>query len=186
MKYNWHHFSGLDWDETTRTKGIFKILGDGKDWADDVSKEHGNYDYLIFTDIDYSNAEVREDVKNWVQWLGGQLPISGLRLDAAKHYSRAFLKEFIHHIRETVGPNWFLVAEYWKGEVDVLLDYLKAMEHLVSLFDVPLVHRFSDISRMKGADMRKVFTETLVKREPAYAVVSSLMLVIERRVLTFG
>lgn len=48
LKYHWKHFSGVDYDSRKKEHGIFKFVGDGKrnDWAHDVSKELGNYDYL--------------------------------------------------------------------------------------------------------------------------------------------
>ncbi|KAK2742611.1 hypothetical protein FQN55_007730 [Onygenales sp. PD_40] len=144
MKYHWFHFTGVDYDAKSRKKGIYKQ--------------------------DYSNQEVREDVKNWAEWIGGQLPLGGLRLDAVKHYSVGFLKELIGHAKQTVGPHWFFVAEYWKAEVRELLEYLGKTEYLVSLFDAPLVRRFSEISRSEGADLRKVFDGSLVKYERKHAV----------------
>ncbi|KAL2382459.1 hypothetical protein RJZ90_003245 [Blastomyces dermatitidis] len=162
---------GVDYNARNKKTGIYKIMGpDTKDWARDVSKENGNYDYLMFANLDYSHPEVREDVLKWIQWIGDQLPIAGLRLDAVKHYSAGFLKEFIGHVQRTVGPGWFLVAEYWKVEVRELLEYLGRMDYLVSLFDAPLVHRFSQISRTAGADLRRVFEGTLVKYEQKHAV----------------
>ncbi|OAX84201.1 hypothetical protein ACJ72_01433 [Emergomyces africanus] len=172
MKYHWYHFSGVDYDAHNNKKGIYKILDpdNNKDWARDVSKENGNYDYLMFANLDYSHPEVREDVLKWIQWMGKQLPLAGLRFDAVKHYSAGFLKEFIVNARRTVGPGWFFVAEYWKAEVRELLDYLGRMDYLVSLFDAPLVRRFSEVSRTEGADLRKVFEGSLVKYERKHAV----------------
>jgi alpha-amylase len=48
MKWNWTHFTGVDYDSRKKDHGVFKFVGDGKrsDWAHDVSKELGNYDYL--------------------------------------------------------------------------------------------------------------------------------------------
>ena len=48
LEYNWKHFSGVDYDSRTKDHAIFKLIAKGKrsDWADDVSKELGNYDYL--------------------------------------------------------------------------------------------------------------------------------------------
>lgn len=120
--------------------------------------------------MDYSNVEVQNDVKNWIEWLGAQFKLKGLRLDAVKHYSRAFLKEFIRHIRTTVGKDWFLVAEYWTGDVSILLNYYNQMEGLVSLFDAPLAERFSLFAK-EGQDMRKIFDKSFVKIHPQKAVV---------------
>jgi len=49
--------------------------------------------------------------------------------------------------------------------------YLQRMGHKFSLFDVPLVYNFSQISRTENADLTKVFEGTLVKYEPVNAVV---------------
>nr|UIX27107.1 NFAmy13B [uncultured fungus] len=170
MKYHWHHFSGIDYNAIDNKNAIYKVVGPNKGWATDVSKENGNYDYLMFGDLDYSNPEVRQDVMNWGEWIGKELPLSGMRLDAVKHYSLSFQKQFVDHLRQTFGPHWFVVAEYWRGVPGELLDYLQKMDHKVALFDVPLVYRFSNFSRTEGADLRKIFDDTLVKYKPQHAV----------------
>lgn len=60
MKWDWTHFTGVDYDSRTKDHGIFKFGTDGRgkrgDWASDVSKELGNYDYLyvdLSIHIDY-------------------------------------------------------------------------------------------------------------------------------------
>ncbi|KAL3492855.1 glycoside hydrolase superfamily [Aspergillus germanicus] len=170
LKYNWSHFSGVDWDDIRKENAIFKITGTDKGWATDVSNENGNYDYLMFSDVDYSNLGVQRDVLHWGHWITTQLPLSGMRLDAAKHYSATFQKLFINKLREQQGEKFFFVGEYWKGEVDVLLEYLEKMEHQLSLFDVPLVEQFSRISLTEGADMRRIFEGSLVEQRPEHAV----------------
>ncbi|KAL2818360.1 glycoside hydrolase superfamily [Aspergillus granulosus] len=170
LKHNWSHFSGVDWDDSRKENAIFKISGPNKGWATDVSNENGNYDYLMFSDLDYSNPEVQSDVVRWGHWITTQLPLSGMRLDAAKHYSTAFQKTFIKELRESQGEQFFFVGEYWKSEINVLLDYLERMEYQLSLFDVPLLDRFSKISLTKGADMRRIFEGTLVQNRPEHAV----------------
>ncbi|KAI9038708.1 alpha-amylase [Aspergillus affinis] len=170
MKYSWHHFSGVDWDQMHRRNGIYKILGPNKGWADDVSKENGNYDFLMFADLDYCDPEVQDDVLNWATWIASQLPLSGMRLDAAKHYSWGFQATLIDHLRATFGPRFFVVGEYWKGEVEPLLEYLEQTEYKMSLFDAPLVERFSSISQTRKADLRDIFDGTLVECQPSHAV----------------
>ncbi|KAL4861020.1 hypothetical protein BDV12DRAFT_208459 [Aspergillus spectabilis] len=170
LRYNWSHFSGVDWDENRKENAIFKISGPNKGWATDVSDENGNYDYLMFSNLDYSNPEIREDVLQWGYWITTQIPLSGMRLDAVKHYSASFQKEFIEKLREHLGETFFFVGEYWKAEIDVLMEYLERMEYQLSLFDIPLLDRFSAMSRTEGADMRQVFMSTLVQRSPDHAV----------------
>ncbi|OJJ63867.1 hypothetical protein ASPSYDRAFT_139015 [Aspergillus sydowii CBS 593.65] len=170
MNYHWPHFNGVDWDNIRQEKAVFKTRGHDKGWATDVSKENGNYDYLMFANLDHSNPEVRDDVLHWASWITTQLPLSGMRLDAVKHYSAEFQRAFIEELRGRWGEKFFFVGEYWSSKINILLDYLERMDHQLSLFDVPLVDRFSVISRTKGADMRRIFDGTLVQRSPDHAV----------------
>lgn len=156
MQYHWQHFNGIDWDDSRKKDAIYKVAAPGKDWAKDVSTENGNYDYLMFANLDYSNAEVQEDVLNWGRWIATELPLCGMRLDAAKHYSRAFQSRFIHHMRNEFGQSFEFVAEYWQRESEVLLEYLEKMDHQVNVFDSTLVERFSVISRLQKGDLRRV------------------------------
>lgn len=47
FEWGFEHFTGVDWDQKSQTKGVFRILGDDKNWAQDVDKENINYDYLM-------------------------------------------------------------------------------------------------------------------------------------------
>ena len=171
MRWNKNHFSGTDYDQKTKTNGVYRFLGrEKKGWAKDVDSELGNYDYLMFADVDYSNPEVRQDVFYWVQWLSRQVKLSGLRLDAIKHYSEDFVRDFIQYIDRTVGPDWFIVGEYWKDDIDVLCGYIDRVGTRISLFDVPLVSNMSRISMARKGDLRKIFKGTLALRKPANAV----------------
>ncbi len=111
QKYDWPHFSGADYNAANGKTAIYKILGDNKGWSPFVDREKGNYDYLMFADLDYMNPEVRDDVKRWGEWIGKEARIKGIRFDAVKHFSENFLKEFIQHLDRTVGEGWFLVGE---------------------------------------------------------------------------
>lgn len=176
MKYHWRHFSGLDWDQSREEKAIYKIDGPGKGWADDVSKENGNYDFLMFADLDYSNLEVRQDVLRWSEWIGDQLGIRGMRLDAAKHYSAGFQRELIDRLRARFGQDFFFIGEYWSTELKTLVKYLEIMGYRLSLFDVPLMETFSKKSQVKAADLRTIFGDTLVASKPEHAIVGFLRL----------
>jgi alpha-amylase len=106
QKYHWYHFSATDYDDRSKENGLYKIQGEGKHWADDVDTEHGNYDYLMFADIDFSHPEVADDVKNWGVHVAKELKLKGFRFDAIKHYSEAFLADFIHHLDQHGGEGW--------------------------------------------------------------------------------
>ncbi|PSR92274.1 alpha-amylase-like protein [Coniella lustricola] len=168
LKWNQTHFNGIDYCHIKKSKGVWKFHG--KEWADDVDEELGNYDYLMFANVDHRNPEVRRDLFNWIQWLASQLPLGGLRLDAVKHYSARFVKEYLRHIRATVGRDWFIVGEYWREDSQVLAKYIEYMEHNLALFDVRLVANFSRLSLQPNPDLRTVFDGSLVSLKPNNAV----------------
>jgi alpha-amylase len=125
----------------------------------------------MFADIDHNHPEVRRDLFNWVEWLGHQLKLGGLRVDAVKHYSARFLRDLVDHIDRTVGKDWFIVGEYWRGDSNVLARYIDFMNNRISLFDVELCSNFSKISLGERPDLRTVFDGTLAALKPANTVV---------------
>jgi len=135
---------------------------------------HRNSDFLMGSDLDYDHPEVQEDVLNWGKWLASQIPLKGFRFDAIKHYSEDFLRDFITNMDETYGSDWFVVGEFWKDSLQDMESYLDRMGRKFALFDAPLVYNFSEISQANGADLRKVFDDTLVQAAPICAVVSCL------------
>ena len=44
MKWRAEHFTGIDYDQKSNSKVLWKFVG--KEWASDVDEELGNYDYL--------------------------------------------------------------------------------------------------------------------------------------------
>ena len=68
--------------------------GENKNWSENVDDEFGNYDYLMFANIDYNHPEVRKEMLQWGKWLIDTLQCSGFRLDAIKHINHEFIKEF--------------------------------------------------------------------------------------------
>ena len=125
----------------------------------------------MFADVDYSQPDVRADVLRWGEWIGKEVKLSGMRLDAIKHYSEDFLRTFINHLNETVGRGWFFVGEYWTAEFGILAPYLARMGGQMSLFDVQLVYNLSHASKARRIDLRRIFDGTLAKHIPKNAVV---------------
>jgi alpha-amylase len=172
MHYSAQHFSGVDYDASRNSNAIYKITGPNKKgWAADVDNELGNYDYLMFDNIDYAQLDVRRDVLNWGSWITEELGLSGFRLDAMKHYSQDFQKEFVKHMDSQFGRDFFFVGEYWKWDSFVLSSVIGKFKGRINLFDVQLVYNLSDISQEKQTDLRKVFDNALVQLHPQRAVV---------------
>jgi alpha-amylase len=44
LRWDSNCFTGVDYDHTTQSHGVWKLAG--KEWADDVDEELGNYDFL--------------------------------------------------------------------------------------------------------------------------------------------
>lgn len=124
----------------------------------------------MFSDIDHAHPQVREDLFHWVEWLSSQLKLGGLRLDAIKHYSAKFLRDFLTHIDQTVDQDWFIVGEYWRDDSKVLAQYIEYMNNRISLFDIRLLSNFSRLSLEKG-DLRTVFDGSLAMLKPQNTVV---------------
>ncbi len=168
FKWNWTHFDGIDYNMATGEKALFKFKD--KSWENVVDEEFGNYDYLMGADLDFSNEEVREECKRWGKWYWELTKVNGFRLDAVKHISATFYKEWIKYLRDLTGKELFTVGEYWASDVNKLHRYITATEGEISLFDVPLHYNFFSASRDENYDLTTILNSTLVKENSSKAV----------------
>ncbi|WP_312217571.1 alpha-amylase [Sphingobium yanoikuyae] len=166
-------FTGVDHIEEPDEDGVFRLVneyGDGE-WNIEVDDEKGNFDYLMGSDVEFRNLAVYEELKYWGRWLSEQLPCDGFRLDAAKHIPAWFFRDWVGHMRESVGDALFVVAEYWHPDMTVLQAYLDMVDRQLMLFDVGLLHRFHDAARAGGDfDLRTIFDGSLLHDAPDHAV----------------
>ncbi|CDZ98132.1 alpha-amylase [Phaffia rhodozyma] len=172
LKWNFNHFTGVDWDDKGKKKSIFKIHGDGKTWAKSVSGENGNYDYLMFADIDHHHPEVIEDLNNWGTWILKESGAAGFRFDAIKHIDREFIGQFVKHVRKEIGNDkLFCVGEFWEDSLGSLENYVDTLGTQFSVFDCPLHYNFKEAGE-RGAefDMRQIWDGTIVQSRPIDAV----------------
>lgn len=171
--WDYHCFSGVDWAENIKESAIFAIQNEyGEGWEDVPSKELGNYDYLMFNDIDFRNEEVRSEFKQWGKWYFETCKIDGFRLDAVKHISSDFLIEWIDEMRKQCNKDFFIVAENWNVErMEDLEEFIKITGGRTQLFDSLLHHNFYLASQGgKDYDLSTIFENTLVQRNPLLAV----------------
>ncbi len=171
----WDHqcFSGVDYDKRNNETAIFNLLQEwGHDWEDVIDNEKGNYDYLMYNDIEFRNPALRAELLRWGKWYVETTGIDGFRLDAVKHISPRFYTEWLHAMREQTGKELFAVGEYWApGFLHLLTKYLDVTENVMHLFDSSLHHNLHRASRMgNNYDMRTIFDETLVMARPDKAV----------------
>jgi alpha-amylase len=174
-EFIWTHqcFTGVDYNNANGETAIYNILNEwGDDWEEMIDDEKGNYDYLMFNDIEFRNPAVREELIRWGIWYHQQVPFDGVRLDAVKHISPKFYNEWLGKIRHEIGKEIFAVGEYWApGQLDLLLKYIERTEGKMSLFDSSLHHAFHHASKSgNDYDLTKIFDDTLVKAMPDKAV----------------
>lgn len=173
FEWNYTCFSGIDYDDINKETAIFSIINDyGNDWEEVIDDEKGNYDYLMYDDIEFRNPAVREELKNWAKWYWETAKFDGVRLDAVKHISPNFYKEWLDAIREHAGKNLFSVGEYWApGNLPLLLKYIEVTEGKTSLFDASLHHNLHNASKGgKDYNLSTIFDNSLVSVKPDLAV----------------
>ncbi len=171
FEWNFTHFTGTDYDQKEDREGIFRILGENKHWSDGVSNEKGNFDYLMFADIDHEHPDVKEELFHWGEWFINYVDVDGLRFDALKHIDDKFMEEFIQHIEETSEKDLYLFGEYWQQDPDEKNKYLYEVKYNTDLFDVALHYNMEAASKDSAHfDLRKIFDNTLVQEHPLISV----------------
>ena len=170
FKWNFQHFNGTDYDNKTKKEGVFRIVGDNKMWNSNVDDEFGNYDYLMFANIDYNNELVQNEMISWGKWLYETLNCDGYRLDAIKHINHDFIKKFATSLLKE-KDDFYFVGEFWKADLQECQEFLEQMDYKIDLFDVPLHYKLHTAS-MEGSnfDLSTIFEGTLVKENPLNCV----------------
>ena len=172
FEWHWYHFNGTDFDAKRNKKGIYLIQGDNKGWAhnDLVDNENGNFDYLMFANLDYRHPEVIENIYEWADWFVETTGVQGFRMDAIKHIDYFFMRNFIRDVKEKQGQDFYVFGEFWNAKEEDNNTYLEKTENRFDLVDVRLHYNLYDAS-LKGADydLTTIFEQTLVKNHPEHA-----------------
>ncbi|AJS60555.1 alpha-amylase [Paenibacillus sp. IHBB 10380] len=171
FKWNFQHFNGTDYDAKEDRKGIFRIVGDNKVWNQNVDVEFGNYDYLMFANIDYNHPEVNQEMISWGKWLTKTLSCDGFRLDAIKHINHDFIKQFTAELMKQQGKDFYIVGEFWNPDLTACQQFLDTVDYKIDLFDVSLHYKFHAASQSgRNFDLTTLFKDTLVGSHPSSAV----------------
>ncbi len=171
FKWNHSHFTGVDWDNNEKRTGSIYRFAD-KQWANDVSHEMGNYDYLMGADVDVYNPEVKKEIETWTKWYLDTTGVDAFRMDAVKHIGASFMKEYVAMVREyKKGCDFPFFGEYWHGDVNTLCSYMDQIDNAIGLFDVPLHFNLRQMSYADGNyNMAEIFNNTLIQKRPGNAV----------------
>lgn len=166
-------FTGVDYAKNKNESAIFSIMNEyGEGWEDVLDDEKGNYDYLMYTDIEFRNPAVKEELKKWAAWYHDTVNFDGVRLDAVKHIPPYFYNEWLDYLREIKNKELFAVAEYWAPfKLELLLKYIEVTNGRMSLFDAPLQQNFHAASTEgKAYNMADIFKNTLTDIKPMLSV----------------
>ena len=173
FEWHWYHFNGTDFDAKRNKSGIYLIQGDNKGWAENdlVDNENGNFDYLMFANLDYRHPEVIENIYEWADWFVETTGVQGFRMDAIKHIDYFFMRNFIRDVKEKQGQDFYVFGEFWNAKEEDNNTYLEKTENRFDLVDVRLHNNLYDAS-LEGADydLTTIFDQTLVKNHPEHAV----------------
>ena len=173
FEWHWYHFNGTDFDAKRNNSGIYLIQGDNKGWAENdlVDNENGNFDYLMYANLDYKHPEVIENIYSWVDWFVQTTGVLGFRMDAVKHIDSFFMRNFIRDVKEKQGQDFYVFGEFWNAKEEDNNTYLEKTENRFDLVDVRLHNNLYDAS-LEGADydLTTIFDQTLVKNHPEHAV----------------
>lgn len=168
-----HCFTGIDWAEDLKESGIFSIQNVyGEAWEEVPSREFGNYDYLMFNDVDFRNEAVQDEIKRWGEWYYNTCGMKGFRLDAVKHISPWFLNIWIDHMNATFNEDFFIVAENWvTSDVAELQSYIDETGGRMQLFDSILHMNFYRAGEEgQHYDLSKIFEGTLTQSHPELSI----------------
>ena len=171
--WHWYHFTGTDYDASRNKSGIYQIQGDNKGWAQDdlVDSENGNYDYLMYADIDFKHPEVVENLTHWAEWCIKTTGVQGFRLDAVKHIDSFFMKNFIQQSTDKYGDDFYVFGEFWNGDEQSNNDYLSSIDYQFDLVDVALHQNLFRASQEgENFDLTTIFNGTLASNHPESAV----------------
>jgi alpha-amylase len=172
--WDYHCFSGIDYviREGEELKGVFKIHNEyGEEWTDAVSHQFGNYDYLMGADIEYRNPYVVQEMKNWIRWYMETTKVDGIRLDALKHISSDFLKDWTQYIKTEINPECYILGEFWKDEAEKIEYFSDQMTGLISCFDAPLHYNFFRASdEGRNYDLSGILKGSFLEKKPVFSV----------------
>ena len=171
FEWHWQHFDAVDYEADNPGEYNTVYLFEGKQFDDCVSREFGNFAYLMGCDLDCQSQEVRAELIRWGKWYLDSTGVDGFRLDAIKHIAAWFFPEWHDALEKHAGKELFMVGEYWANSLPALHWYIDDVGGRLTVFDVPLHFNLYAAGKLgRSCDLRFILDNTLVKDRPTHAV----------------
>ena len=89
-------------------------------------------------DLDHTNANVQDNVKNYCKFLLEDLGYAGFRYDMVKGYGGEYTKIYNEYSRPT-----YSVGEYWDGSITAVTNWINKTGKQSAAFDFPVKYRIN-------------------------------------------
>lgn len=163
---NWTDFPAETWDGKTWLIGPEGICStdevrDAAGQAKPTGAPDTGDDFNGARDLDHTNANVQENVKNYCRCLLEDFGYAGFRYDMVKGYAPAYTKIYNEYSR----PG-YSVGEYWDGSYDKCAAWIEGTGRESAAFDFPLKYQLN--KAWATDDMRElVWKENGTTDQPA-------------------
>lgn len=134
---------------------------------------NGDWDFpYFFYDYDQNVISTKEALIDWSQWLMDSVGISGLRMDAVKHFDPIFVSDLLDSLYYNNQTPSMVVGEFYDSNPVLLRDWVATVENnmtqsarddiQVRIFDFGLRDNLEKACDLFGYDARNLFTSGIV------------------------
>ncbi len=129
----------------------------------------GDYDSpLFFYDVVQENPSTLSAYADWTEWLFTNVGVTGLRMDAVKHFPPFFVAQILDELHNRGITPDMVVGEVFDGDPGVLADWVNQVnanivnsQALVRVFDFSLRNGLKEACDYAGYDARNLFNASL-------------------------
>ena len=121
----WHGYNSPDW-------GSWAVVCNNTGQDSGTGGWDTGEDCGYAPDIDHNNAQVRTDIKAWLNWMKTTVGFDGWRYDMVVGYSGSFVGEY-----NTATSPIFSVGEDWNYDRQTIINWIDATGGKSTAFDFP-------------------------------------------------
>ena len=140
----WYDFPEEEWNGRKWSMGLSDICSNdemanqpGQPKPTGAADTGDNFDGC--RDLDHTNANVQDNVKNYCKFLLEDLGYAGFRYDMVKGYGGEYTKIYNEYSKPT-----YSVGEYWDGSITAVTNWINKTGKQSAAFDFPIKYRIND------------------------------------------